>query len=62
MSRIACILLPLLVLSALARPQARAQENASPVPACPAGNLLAGKAPVAWQEIQRDRSLLTDET
>jgi hypothetical protein len=32
------------------------------VPACPAGNLLAGKLPVAWQEIARDRALLTDET
>jgi len=42
--------------------QARAQENASPLPACPAGNLLAGKMPSAWQEIERNLSLLTDET
>jgi hypothetical protein len=35
---------------------------ASLVPACPAGNLLAGKLPVQWQEIQRNLSLLTDET
>jgi hypothetical protein len=47
---------------AFAQPQARAQANSSVVPACPAGNLLAGKLPVAWQEIARDRALLTDET
>jgi hypothetical protein len=62
MPRIARSLLPLLVFSALAQPQAWSQESASPVPACPAGNLLAGKAPVQWQEIQRSLSLLTDET
>ena len=62
MPRIARSLLPLLVVSALAQPQAWSQENASPVPACPAGNLLAGKLPVQWQEIQRNLSLLTDET
>jgi hypothetical protein len=47
---------------AFAQPQARAQASSSAVPACPAGNLLAGKLPVAWQEIARDRALLTDET
>ena len=52
----------LLVFSALVQPRAYAGENSSVVPACPAGNLLAGKLPVAWQEIARDRALLTDET
>jgi hypothetical protein len=47
---------------AFAQPQAHAQEDSSVVPACPAGNILAGKQPVAWQEIARDRALLTDET
>jgi hypothetical protein len=62
MSRIARPLALLPFLFALAQPQAHAQENSSVVPACPAGNLLAGKQPVAWQEIARDRALLTDET
>ena len=52
----------LLVFSALVQPQAHAGENSSVVPACPAGNLLAGKLPIAWQEIARDRAMLTDET
>jgi hypothetical protein len=52
----------LLVFSAFVQPQAHAGEDSSVVPACPAGNLLAGKLPVAWQEIARDRALLTDET
>jgi hypothetical protein len=62
MPRLARPLLPLLLFSALAQPQAWSQENASSVPACPAGNLLAGKLPVQWQEIQRNLNLLTDET
>jgi hypothetical protein len=62
MPRLARLLPLLLVFSAFAQPQAWAQENASPLPACPAGNLLAGKAPMAWQEIERNLSLLTDET
>ena len=52
----------LLVFSAFVQPQAHAGEDSSVVPACPAGNLLAGKLPVAWQEVARDRALLTDET
>ena len=62
MSRVPLPLTLLLVFSALVPPQAHAGENSSVVPACPAGNLLAGKQPVAWQEIARDRALLTDET
>jgi hypothetical protein len=62
MSRLARSVLLLLIFSTLVQAQARAQESASPLPACPAGNLLAGKAPVAWQEIERNLSLLTDET
>jgi hypothetical protein len=49
--------LPLLLFFSLAQPQAWAQE-----PACPTGNLLAGKQPTAWQEIRNDRTLLTDES
>jgi len=37
----------------------QAQESA--VPACPEGNLLAHKQPIAWQETRRELSLLTDE-
>lgn len=33
----------------------------SPVPVCPAGNLLAHKRPLAWQDTRRDLGLLTDE-
>jgi hypothetical protein len=46
----------------LANPRAWAQDNASPQPACPVGNLLAHKAPTAWQDVRRELSLLTDET
>ena len=52
--------LPLLFIlfsSSLARAQ-----NLSAVPACPEGNLLAGKLPVTWQEARRELRLLTDET
>jgi hypothetical protein len=38
------------------------QAQASAVPACPEGNLLAHKQPIAWQETRRELSLLTDET
>jgi len=62
MSRLARSVLLLLIFSTVIQAQARAQENASPLPACPAGNLLAGKMPSAWQEIERNLSLLTDET
>jgi len=62
MSRLPLPLSLLLVFSAFVQPQAHAGEDSSVVPACPAGNLLAGKLPVAWQEIARDRALLTDET
>lgn len=48
-----------LLLAVSASSPARAQ-NASPVPACPEGNLLAGKKPIAWQETRRDLALLTD--
>jgi hypothetical protein len=57
MSRIA---LALVFLSLVVGP-ASAQENSSIAPACPAGNLLAKKAPVQWQEIRRELPLLTDE-
>jgi hypothetical protein len=50
------------VLFPLANPRAWAQDSASPQPACPVGNLLAHKAPTAWQDVRRDLSLLTDET
>ncbi|MGB8294576.1 MAG: hypothetical protein WCG85_04050 [Polyangia bacterium] len=62
MSRLLLRLTLLLVLSTFVQPKAHAAEDSSVVPACPAGNLLAGKLPVAWQEIARDRALLTDET
>jgi hypothetical protein len=62
MLRLSLPLALLLVFSAFVQPQAHAAEDSSAVPACPAGNLLAGKLPVAWQEIARDRALLTDET
>ena len=52
---------PLLVFSALAAGPARAQ-NSSPQPACPAGNLLAHKKPMQWQEVRRELGLLTDES
>ena len=55
MSRTAFI--PLLLFFSLAQPQAWAQD-----PACPTGNLLAGKQPTAWQEIRNDLKLLTDES
>jgi hypothetical protein len=45
----------------LASLPARAQSS-SPVPACPEGNLLAGKRPIAWQETKRDLGLLTDQS
>jgi hypothetical protein len=47
--------------SALAATPVRAQ-NASPLPACPEGDLLAGKKPIQWQEVRRELSLLTDES
>ena len=62
MSRIARSLTLLLIFAVFAQAQAHAQANSSVVPACPAGNLLAGKLPIAWQEIARDRAMLTDET
>ena len=60
MRRIALGALPLFfgVLAAL---PARAQ-NSTPVPACPEGNLLAGKRPISWQETKRDLGLLTDQS
>jgi len=54
--------LVLFIVITLANPRAWAQDNASPQPACPAGNLLAHKAPTAWQDVRRELSLLTDET
>jgi hypothetical protein len=48
----------LLALLLFASSPAMAQDE----PACPAGNLLAGKSPHAWQEIRNDLKLLTDET
>ena len=62
MSRLTLFLTLILVFLAFAQPKAHAGEDSSVVPACPAGNLLAGKLPVAWQEVARDRALLTDET
>ena len=35
----------------------RAQDS----PICPAGNLLAKRAPVQWVEIKRDMAMLPDE-
>jgi len=49
-----------LLLSALVAWPAWAQ-NSSQQPACPAGNLLAHKKPIKWQEVRRELSLLTDE-
>ncbi len=60
MSRIAFSGLLALVL--FAPSSVMAQDNASGEPACPAGNLLAGKLPYAWQEIRNDLKLMTDET
>jgi hypothetical protein len=48
------------VIAMLASVPAWAQDS-SPAPACPEGNLLAHKSPIAWQEVRRDLSLLTDE-
>jgi hypothetical protein len=62
MSRSAFVSSWFLFLVAFAQPQAWAQSNGSPQAACPAGNLLAHKAPTAWQEVRRELSLLTDET
>jgi hypothetical protein len=59
MSRALCALLPFLA-GALAVPEARA-EDYSPLAACPAGNLLAGRRPVSWQDTRHDLALLTDE-
>jgi hypothetical protein len=60
MSRVLCVLLPLLA-GALAAPAAHA-EDYSALAACPAGNLLSGRRPVSWQDTRRDLALLTDET
>jgi hypothetical protein len=60
MSRVSCALLSLLA-GVLAAPEARA-EDYSPLAACPAGNLLAGRRPTSWQDTRRDLALLTDET
>jgi hypothetical protein len=57
MQRIAVVTL---LAAAFAASPARAQ-NQTPVPACPAGNLLAGKKPMKWQETRRELGLLTDE-
>jgi hypothetical protein len=54
------IAVPTLLLAVLAAPPVLAQ-NQSPLPACPEGNLLAGKSPMRWQETRRELSLLTDE-
>ncbi len=61
MSRIVFLPPSLLLLFALGQTPAWAQASASSA-ACPTGNLLAGKAPVQWQEVRRELSLLTDET
>ena len=61
MPRLAALLfLPLV--STLAVAPAQAQETVWTAPACPDGNLLAGKSPSAWQDIRRDLALVTDET
>jgi len=49
-----------LFLGVLAASSVRAQDQSS-APACPAGNLLANKKPIAWQDIRRELALLTDE-
>ena len=56
MSRLSCFLF-LLTLSA----SLKARADYSPLAACPAGNLLAGRRPVAWIDTKRDLALLTDE-
>ncbi len=60
MSRGLSVLLSLLA-GVLASPAARADDY-SPLAACPAGNLLAGRRPTSWQDTRRDLALLTDET
>jgi len=60
MSRVLCALLSLLA-GVLAATEARA-EDYSPLATCPAGNLLAGRRPVAWQDTRHDLAALTDET
>lgn len=50
----------LVILCVLTVSSARAEDQ-SPVPVCPAGNLLAHKRPSAWQDTSRDLGLLTDE-
>jgi hypothetical protein len=59
MQRFALGILPLFV-GVLAASPVRAQ-NQSLAPACPAGNLLANKKPITWQETRRELGLLTDE-
>src|ERR1039458_2176813 len=59
MRRFALSILPLF-LAVLAVSPVRAQSQ-SPAPACPEGNLLAHKRPIASQETRRDLGLLTDE-
>ena len=54
------VLLPVLIFAISASPALA--QNLSPIPACPVGNLLAGKLPVAWQETRRELKLLTDES
>jgi hypothetical protein len=49
-----------LLLAAIAASPAMAQ-NESPLPACPAGNLLAGKKPTQWQDTRGELAQLTDE-
>ena len=50
-----------LLAGVLVSPAARADDY-SPLAACPAGNLLAGRRPTSWQDTRRDLALLTDET
>ncbi len=59
MRRFALSILPLF-LAVLAVSPVRAQSQ-SLAPACPEGNLLAHKRPIAAQETRRDLGLLTDE-
>src|SRR5512142_205761 len=49
-----------MILCVLTTSSARAEDQ-SPVPVCPAGNLLAHKRPSSWQDVSRDLGLLTDE-
>jgi len=63
-SRISCrhmqrIALGTLLLAAFAASPVMAQEPSS-LPACPEGNLLAGKKPMQWQDTRGELSLLTD--